>query len=104
MAVLATDGLIGTCAGISDPGTAYVLLHHYMGRALGTRGLWGYVRGGMGRITQALAEDALAHGAEIRAGAEVDRILIRDGSAAGVALANGDEILARFVLSNADPV
>src|SRR5207248_3792683 len=58
MAILATDGLIGTAAGPSDPGTAYVLLHHYMGRALGSRGAWGYVRGGMGRITQALAASA----------------------------------------------
>src|SRR5205823_4693633 len=54
-AVLATDGLIGTAAGPSDPGTAYVLLHHYMGRALGVRGSWGYVRGGMGSITRAMA-------------------------------------------------
>ncbi len=55
-AVLATDGLIGTYGGPSTPGTAYVLLHHYLGTVLGARGAWGYVRGGMGRITQALAQ------------------------------------------------
>lgn len=104
MAVLATDGLIGTCAGISDPGTAYVLLHHYMGRALGVRGLWGYVRGGMGRITQALADSARAHGAEIRTEAEVAHILVENDRAVGVALSNGDTFRAAAVLSNADPV
>ncbi len=104
MAVLATDGLIGTCAGVSDPGTAYVLLHHYLGRVLGTRGLWGYVRGGMGRITEALAASAREHGAEIRTGAEVSRILVEEGRTTGVALENGEEIHAQAVFSNADPL
>lgn len=104
MAVLATDGLIGTCAGVSDRGTAYVLLHHYMGRVLGTRGLWGYVRGGMGSITNALAESAKAHGAEISLNAEVVHIVMKEGKAVGVALANGDTYSAEMVLSNADPV
>lgn len=102
MAVLATDGLIGTAAGVSDKGTAYVLLHHYMGRVLGARGIWGYVRGGMGNITKAMARSAEAHGAEIRLNAEVDRILVRDGRSVGVVLKNGDEILADAVFSNAD--
>jgi len=103
MAVLATDGLIGTAAGPSDPGTAYVLLHHYMGRVLGARGLWGYVRGGMGRIADALAASAIAHGAEIRTGAEVGRVLTRGGRAVGVATASGDTFTADCVLSNAHP-
>ncbi|HZP80476.1 MAG TPA: NAD(P)/FAD-dependent oxidoreductase, partial [Chthonomonadaceae bacterium] len=74
-AVLATDGLIGTYGGPSTPGTAYVLLHHYLGTVLGLRGAWGYVRGGMGRITQTLAEDVRAHGGEIRTGAAARSLL-----------------------------
>lgn len=102
MAVLATDGLIGTAAGVSDPGTAYVMLHHYMGRALGARGIWGYVRGGMGNISKALAGSAQAHGAEIRLGAEVLCILVRNDRAVGVGLETGEEIYADSILSNAD--
>ncbi|HLJ55653.1 MAG TPA: NAD(P)/FAD-dependent oxidoreductase [Chthonomonadaceae bacterium] len=101
--VLATDGLIGTYGGPSTPGTAYVLLHHYLGRILGARGAWGYVRGGMGRITQALAESLRAAGGEIRTSAPVLRILREGGRAVGVALETGEEILAPAVLSNADP-
>ena len=101
--VLATDGLIGTYGGPSTPGTAYVLLHHYLGRILGARGAWGYVRGGMGTITQALARSLEEAGGEIRTGATVTRILREGGRAAGVALASGEEILAPVVLSNADP-
>jgi len=101
--MLATDGLIGTYGGPSTPGTAYVLLHHYLGNILGSRGGWGYVRGGMGQITQALAKVVTAYGGEIRTNAEVERILIEDGQAAGVRLADGTEIHADAVLSNADP-
>jgi phytoene dehydrogenase-like protein len=103
MAVLATDGLIGTCAGVSDLGTAYVLLHHYMGRALGARGLWGYVRGGMGSISSAAAASAKAHGAEIRTGASIIRVNVREGGVVGVVLEDGEEIAADTVLSNAHP-
>lgn len=103
MAVLATDGLIGTAAGPSGPGTAYVLLHHTMGRALGARGLWGYVRGGMGRVAEALAGAARARGAEIRTGAAVSRILTREGRAVGVATDEGDAYYADAILSNAHP-
>jgi len=116
-AVLATDGLIGTYGGPSTPGTAYVLLHHYLGTVLGARGVWGYVRGGMGRITQALAEFLKAHGGEIRTNAPVARILAlapdassnlpkergAGGEVRGVLLENGEEIEAPVVLSNADP-
>ncbi len=103
MAILATDGLIGTAAGPSGPGTAYVLLHHYMGRVLGPRGLWGYVRGGMGRIADALAASARTHGAEIRADSEVEHILTRNEAAVGVVLRNGDTFTADAILSNAHP-
>ncbi len=99
---LATDAIIGAMASPSMPGTAYVLFHHVMGEAGGTRGVWAYMRGGMGGITQALAGAARNLGAEIRCEAEVQRILVRDGRAEGVALANGDEFHAPLVASNAD--
>jgi len=100
---LATDGVIGTNGGPATPGTAYILLHHVMGGAAGPRGLWGFIRGGMGAISQALAASAEAHGATMRTDAEVDRVLIKDGKAYGVVLTNGDEIRAKVVVSNADP-
>src|SRR5436305_10858926 len=99
---LATDAIIGAMASPSMPGTAYVLFHHVMGEAGGTRGVWGYVRGGMGGITQALAAVARDLGADIRCDAEVARILVRDGRAVGVALASGAEYRAPVVASNAD--
>lgn len=100
---LATDGLIGANGGPATPGTAYVLLHHVMGGVGGVRGLWGFVKGGMGGLAAALAASARAHGAELRTGAEVARVLVRAGRAAGVALADGTEVAAEVVVSNADP-
>ena len=102
-ATLATDGVIGTNGGPSTPGTAYVLLHHIMGGATGRRGLWGFVRGGMGAIAEALAQSAQTHGATIRTSAEVERVLVQHGQAYGVALAGGEEIRGQVVVSNADP-
>jgi phytoene dehydrogenase-like protein len=102
-ATLATDGVIGTNGGPSTPGTAYIMLHHVMGGATGVRGLWGFVRGGMGAISDAIARSAESRGAEIRTNAAVSRVLVRNGRAYGVALANGDELQARVIISNADP-
>ncbi len=102
-ATLATDGVIGTNGGPSTPGTAYIMLHHVMGGATGIRGLWGFVRGGMGAISEAIAGSARSRGAEIRSRASVARVLVRNGRAYGAALENGDEIHARVVISNADP-
>jgi len=99
---LATDAIIGAMASPSMPGTAYVLFHHVMGEAGGARGVWGYMRGGMGGVTQALAAAARDLGADIRCNAEVARILVRDGRAVGVALTGGDEFHAQVVASNAD--
>jgi phytoene dehydrogenase-like protein len=99
---LATDAIIGAMASPSMQGTAYVLFHHVMGEAGGKRGVWGYMRGGMGGLTQSLAAVARDLGAEIRCEAEVVRILVEDGRAAGVALTSGDEYLAPIVASNAD--
>lgn len=101
--VLATDGVIGTNGGPYTPGTAYVLFHHCMGGVGGKRGLWGFVRGGMGGITQALAASAHSRGAEIRTGTPVGRVLVKSERATGVALATGEEITAKLVVSNADP-
>jgi len=101
-ATLATDAIIGAMASPSMPGTAYVLFHHVMGETDGKRGVWGYVRGGMGGLTQALAASARVFGAEIRCEAEVARIVVRDGKVSGVALAGGDEFTAPIVASNAD--
>src|SRR5213083_739115 len=101
-ATLATDAIIGAMASPSMPGTAYVLFHHVMGEAGGARGVWGYMRGGMGGLTQALAAAARDLGADIRCDAEVAHILVGDGRAVGVALASGDEFHAPIVASNAD--
>ncbi|HEX2050649.1 MAG TPA: NAD(P)/FAD-dependent oxidoreductase [Actinomycetota bacterium] len=102
--LVASQGVTGTSAGPRTPGTAYVYLHHATGRAAGARGAWGFVRGGMGAVADALEGAARAAGAEIRTGAEVARVDVRDGRrAAGVVLASGEEIEARAVCSNADP-
>lgn len=102
-ATLATDGLIGTNLGPRDAGTGYVLAHHYAGRAMGAQGAWGFVRGGMGSISQALASAARAHGAEIVSGKSVSAIHVRGGRARGIALHDGTEVAARVVVSNAHP-
>jgi len=101
-ATLATDAIIGAWASPSTPGTAYVLFHHVMGETNGVRGVWGYVRGGMGRLPEAIAAAARVRGAEIRTGARVVRVLVRDGAAEGVVLEDGTELRARRVASSAD--
>jgi len=100
---LATDGVIGANGGPRSPGTAYILLHHCMGGVGGKRGLWGFVRGGMGAISEAIAQSARSKGAEIRVSAPVQRILVNDGRVRGVVLENGEEIEAPLVASNLDP-
>ncbi len=101
-ASLAGSGIIGTALGPYSPGTAYVLLHHYMGEVDGAIGAWGFARGGMGAITQALARCLQSHGGEIRAEAEVQKVVVKQNRVTGVALANGDEVHARTVVSNMD--
>ena len=100
---LATDGVIGANGGPRSPGTAYILLHHCMGGVAGHRGLWGFVRGGMGAVSEAIASAGRAKGVEIRTNAAVAKVLVRDGRARGVVLANGEEIEAAIVASNLDP-
>ncbi len=101
-AYLAVSAIIGTALGPMSPGSAYVLLHHYMGDVDGNVGAWGFARGGMGSITQALSKSLAASGGEIRAGSGVDTILVRGGQAIGVTLENGDELRAARVISNMD--
>jgi phytoene dehydrogenase-like protein len=100
---LATDGVIGANGGPRSPGTAYILLHHCMGGVGGHRGLWGFVRGGMGAVSEAIAAAARQHGAVIRTGAAVHKIVVRNGAACGVVLEDGEEIRGARVASNLDP-
>ncbi len=99
---LAGSSIIGTGLGPYSPGSAYVLLHHYMGEVDGQIGAWGFARGGMGAITQALANALQAAGGDIRVNAEATDIMVYDGRVTGVALANGDEFYAQQVVSNLD--
>jgi phytoene dehydrogenase-like protein len=101
---LATDAVIGAFAGPSTPGTGYVLFHHVMGETGGRRGVWAYVRGGMGRLAEAIAGAARAAGARIQTGCEVQRIRTRAGRALGVVLESGEEVDADAVVSGADPL
>jgi phytoene dehydrogenase-like protein len=99
----AASAIIGTALGPYSPGTAYVLLHHYMGEVDGQIGAWGFARGGMGSVSRAIASAATEAGVEIRTDAEVAKIIVKGGKIAGVALSTGEEIRAKAVASNLDP-
>src|SRR5690242_18762599 len=102
-ATMSASGIIGTFLGVRSPGTAYVLLHHYMGEIDGAFRSWGLSRGGTGAISNAIASAAREAGAEIRTQAPVSKILVKDGAAAGVVLENGDYFTADVVSSSVDP-
>jgi len=102
-ATMSASGIIGTFLGVRSPGTAYVLLHHYMGEIDGAFRSWGFSRGGTGAISNAIAAAAQEAGAEIRTKASVSKILARNGRATGVALEDGEEISATVVSSGVDP-
>ncbi len=102
-ATMSASGIIGTFLGVRSPGTAYVLLHHYMGEIDGAFRAWGLPRGGTGAISNAIAGAARAAGVEIRTEAAVERITVKDGRATGVVLASGEEVAARLVASCLDP-
>jgi len=102
-ATMSASGIIGTFLGVRSPGTAYVLLHHYMGEIDGAFRSWGFARGGTGAISNAIADAAREAGAEIRTQASVAQILVRDGKTTGVVLQNGDELRADIVSSSVDP-
>ena len=100
---MAVSGIIGTFLGVRSPGTAYVLLHHYMGELDGAFRSWGFSKGGTGGVSKACASAAKSFGAEIRTNVNVNHVKINNGKATGVVLANGDEIDSKIVVSNLDP-
>jgi phytoene dehydrogenase-like protein len=102
-ATMSASGIIGTFLGIRSPGTAYVLLHHYMGEIDGAFRSWGFSRGGTGAISNAIADAAREAGVEIRTKAPVDKILVKNDRAAGVVLQSGEELSANVVSSSVDP-
>jgi phytoene dehydrogenase-like protein len=102
-ATMSASGIIGTFMGPRSPGTAYVLLHHYMGELDGAFRSWGFARGGMGTISRVIADAACHFSAEIRTEAAVDQVLIKNGRAYGVVLGSGEEIHARIIVSGVDP-
>jgi phytoene dehydrogenase-like protein len=102
-ATMSASGIIGTFLGVRSPGTAYVLLHHYMGEIDGAFRSWGFARGGTGAISNAIAEAAREAGAEIRTSAPIEKVIVKNGRATGVALPDGTEIAARVVCSSLDP-
>jgi phytoene dehydrogenase-like protein len=101
-ATMSASGIIGTFQGVKSPGTAYVLLHHYMGEIDGAFRAWGIPKGGTGSISNAIASAARSFGAEIRTEAPVVRIIVKGARARGVALESGEEIAAGAVLSSVD--
>lgn len=101
-AAMASPGIIGTALGAYSPGSSYILLHHVMGDVDGSIGAWGLARGGMGAISNAIASALKEHGGEIRTQAGVEQILVKNGKAVGVVLANGEEVKSRIVVSNLD--
>ena len=103
IAPMSVSGIIGTFLGVRSPGTAYVLLHHYMGEIDGSFRAWGLPKGGTGQIAEALASSARSFGAEVVTEADVSRILLKSGKAVGVSLADGKEYRARIVVSGVDP-
>src|SRR5947207_2643239 len=102
-ATMSASGIIGTFLGVRSPGTAYVLLHHYMGEIDGAFRSWGFARGGTGAISNAIADAAREAGVEIRTQAGISKIIVKNGRARGVVLANGDELYADVVSSSIDP-
>ena len=102
-ATKAASGIIGTFLGPRSPGTAYVLLHHYMGEIDGAFRAWGFAKGGTGAISESIAGAARRFGADIRTNAKVAQVLVKNGRATGVALTSGEEIHAKVVISGLDP-
>src|SRR2546427_10063352 len=102
-ATKSASGIIGTFLGPRSPGTAYVLLHHYMGELDGVFRAWGFAKGGTGAVSEAIASAARSFGAEIRCDAGVSKVLVRNGRATGVVLENGDEFNAGIIVSSLDP-
>ncbi len=103
IASITLTSIIGTMLGVKSPGTAYVLLHHYMGELDGALTAWGSQKGGTGAVSEAIAGAARSYGAEIRCNATVTQVVVKNGKAIGVALENGDEIYGNCIISGCDP-
>jgi len=103
IAPMSCSGIIGTMLGVKSPGTAYVLLHHYMGEIDGASRAWGFAKGGNGAVSEAIAASARAAGATIRTEAPVATIKVFNGRATGVVLQGGEEIDAKVVISGCEP-
>ncbi len=102
-ATMSASGIIGTFLGVRSPGTAYVLLHHYMGEIDGAFRSWGLARGGTGAISNSIADAAREAGAEVRTESPIAKVIVKNGRAAGVVLENGDELYANVISSSVDP-
>ncbi len=97
------SSIIGTMLGPKSPGTAYVLLHHYMGELDGAFTAWGFQKGGTGAVSEAIASAARSYGAETRCNAPVSHVILKNDQAVGVVLESGEEIYASKVISACDP-
>ena len=102
-ALFGFDAIVGNYASPYTPGSGYVLLHHAFGEVNGQRGVWGHAIGGMGAITQAMACAAQRRGARIETEQSVERVLVEDGRAVGIELANGRVVRARVIAANVNP-
>jgi phytoene dehydrogenase-like protein len=102
-ATLSASGIIGTNLGPRSPGTAYVLLHHYMGEVDGVARAWGFQKGGTGAIAECIASSARSLGVDIEVNTGVSKVIIKNEVASGVVLENGDEITAKTIVSSLDP-
>src|SRR5262249_23788257 len=102
-ATMSASGIIGTFQGIRSPGTAYVLLHHYMGEIDGVLRAWGIPRGGTGAVSESIAGAARSLGVEIRTETPVEQLLTRGDEVTGVVTSAGEEVTARVTLSSLDP-
>ena len=102
-ATMSASGIIGTFMGPRAPGSAYVMLHHYMGDIDGSFRAWGFQRGGTGEVSMAIARSAQHFGAEILTEAPVQKVLVKNGRAKGVVMENGDEYNSNIVISGLDP-
>jgi phytoene dehydrogenase-like protein len=102
-APMSVSGIIGTFLGVRSPGTAYVLLHHYMGEIDGAFRSWGFSKGGTGQVSMACAKSAKSFGAEIRTSSPIEKIIVKNGQATGVVIKGGEEVTAKVVISGVDP-
>ncbi|KAJ8900967.1 hypothetical protein NDN08_000264 [Rhodosorus marinus] len=100
---IARPALVGSMMAPSMPGTGALLLRHMLGAGNNNRGQWSFVEGGMGKLSQAVAEAATEFGSELMLSHSVSKVLVDDGKAVGVQLENGDDVRSSIVVSSLDP-